>query len=50
MRYNPVTKGYRLTLRLKVKDQTKPVEMRANLAQGDKPLSETWTYQLPANE
>lgn len=50
VRYNPVTKGYRLTLRLKVKDQTKPVEMRANLAQGDKPLSETWTYQLPANE
>ncbi|APQ13182.1 glucan biosynthesis protein G [Pseudomonas oryzihabitans] len=50
VRYNPVTKGYRLTLKLKVKDATKPVEMRANLAQGDKPLSETWTYQLPANE
>ncbi len=50
VRYNPVTKGYRLTLRLKVKDQTKPVEMRANLAQGDKPLSETWTYHyLPMN-
>jgi glucans biosynthesis protein len=31
LRYNPVTKGYRLTLRLKVKDANKPIEMRAYL-------------------
>lgn len=50
VRYNPVTKGWRLTLRLKVKDATKPVEIRAALAEGDKTLTETWSYQLPANE
>jgi glucans biosynthesis protein len=31
LRYNPVTKGWRLTLRLKVKDPGKSVEMRAYL-------------------
>jgi glucans biosynthesis protein len=31
LRYNPVTKGYRLTLRMKVKDTNKPIEMRAYL-------------------
>ena len=31
LRYNPVTKGYRLTLRVKVKDNNKPTEMRAYL-------------------
>ena len=31
LRYNPVTKGYRLTLRMKVKDANKPIEMRAYL-------------------
>lgn len=31
LRYNPVTKGYRLSLRIKVKDASKPVEMRAYL-------------------
>jgi glucans biosynthesis protein len=31
LRYNPVTKGWRLTLRLKVKDPGKAVEMRAYL-------------------
>lgn len=50
VRYNPVTKGWRLTLRLKVKDEKKPIEMRAALVNGDKTLTETWSYQLPANE
>lgn len=50
VRYNPVTKGWRLTLRVKVKDPKKPVEMRASLVNGDKTLSETWSNQLPANE
>jgi len=31
VRYNPETKGWRLTLRFKVKDPSKPVEMRAAL-------------------
>jgi glucans biosynthesis protein len=31
LRYNPETKGWRLTLRLKVKDANKSVEMRASL-------------------
>ncbi len=50
VRYNPVTKGWRLTLRVKVKDPKKTTEMRAALVNGDQPLSETWSYQLPANE
>ncbi|WP_109512231.1 glucan biosynthesis protein G [Pseudomonas ovata] len=31
LRYNPVTKGYRLSLRIKVKDTSRPIEMRAYL-------------------
>ncbi|HXR01708.1 MAG TPA: glucan biosynthesis protein, partial [Pseudomonas sp.] len=31
LRYNPVTKGWRLTLRMKIKDANKSVEMRAYL-------------------
>jgi glucans biosynthesis protein len=31
LRYNPVTKGWRLTLRVKVKDTSKPIEMKAYL-------------------
>ncbi|SFM91396.1 glucans biosynthesis protein [Izhakiella capsodis] len=50
VRYNPVTKGWRLILRVRVKDNTQPTEMRAILMNGDKPLTETWSYQLPANE
>ena len=44
---NPAIKGWRLTLRLKVKNPAQPVEMRAALMQGEKPLTETWSYQLP---
>ncbi len=51
VRYNPVTKGWRLTLRVKVKD---PKRSRwkcvRRWSSGDKPLRETWSYQLPANE
>ena len=42
--------GWRLTLRFNVIDNKKPVEMRAYLIKEDKPLSEIWSYQLPANE
>jgi len=44
---NPVIGGWRLTLRLKVKDAAKPVELRASLASGNYTLTETWSYQLP---
>ena len=50
VRYNPVTKGWRLMLRVKVKDPKKTTEMRAALVNDDQTLSETWSYQLPANE
>ncbi|WP_199073481.1 MULTISPECIES: glucan biosynthesis protein G [unclassified Erwinia] len=50
VRYNPVTRGWRLILRVRVKDNKQPTEMRAALMNGDKPLTETWSYQLPANE
>ena len=49
LQYNPAIKGWRLTIRLKVKDPKQAVEMRAALAEGDKPLSETWSYQIPPN-
>ncbi|MBT0723370.1 glucan biosynthesis protein G [Rosenbergiella sp. S61] len=50
VRYNPVTKGWRLTLRLRVKDPKQVTEMRAALTSNEKSLTETWSYQLPANE
>ncbi|WP_148297015.1 glucan biosynthesis protein G [Candidatus Sodalis pierantonius] len=50
VRFNPVTHGWRLTLRLKVKATKQPTEMRAALVNGDKTLTETWSYLLPANE
>lgn len=50
VRYNPVIKGWRMTLRVKVKDPKKTTEMRAALVNGDQTLSETRSYQLPSNE
>ena len=50
LRHNPVTGGWRLTLRLHVRDAARPVELRAALVEGENTLSETWTYQIPANE
>jgi len=50
VRYNPVTQGWRLMLRVKVKDPKKTTDMRAALVNADQTLSETWSYQLPANE
>lgn len=49
VRFNPATGGWRLTVRVKIKDPEQPVEMRAALLNGDQPLSETWSYQLPAH-
>ena len=45
---NPAIQGWRLTLRVKVKDPKRPVEMRAALVEGRRALTETWSYQLPA--
>ena len=46
---NPATKGWRVSLRVRVKNPALPVEMRAALVQGEQPISETWSYQLPPN-
>ncbi len=46
---NPAIQGWRLTVRVKVKNPAQPVEMRAALMQGDKAISETWSYQIPPN-
>jgi glucans biosynthesis protein len=37
VRYNPETKGWRLTLRMKIKDPGKPTEMRAALVENSVP-------------
>lgn len=50
VRANEATGEHRLMLRVKVKDVSKPVEMRATLTSGRIALSETWSYRLPANE
>jgi len=47
LRHNPATNGWRLTLRLKVKDPAQPVELRAALTRDDAAISETWSYQIP---
>ena len=44
---NPITGGWRLTLRVRRLDTAKPVELRGSLRSDDKTLSETWTYILP---
>lgn len=45
--YNEATNGWRLSLRIQRLDATKPVEMRASLQNGNKAVSETWSYILP---
>ena len=45
---NPVINGYRLALRVKRMDESKPVELRAFLRGPDSgAISETWSYLLP---
>ncbi|MFD0879227.1 glucan biosynthesis protein G [Variovorax dokdonensis] len=44
---NPPIRGWRLTMRVKVKDPTQVSEMRAALALNGKPISETWSFQIP---
>ncbi len=44
---NDVTGGWRLMLRLRLRDDAKPVELRASLRKGNETVSETWSYILP---
>lgn len=44
---NPAINGWRLTLRVKIRNVAQAVELRAALSANGKPLTETWSYQLP---
>jgi glucans biosynthesis protein len=46
---NEVTGGWRLALRLRRLDESKPAELRGYLRSGNEALSETWSYILPPN-
>ena len=45
---NETSGGYRMTLRMRRKDDKLPVELRAYLSSSNSALSETWSYILPA--
>ncbi|MEO7116079.1 MAG: glucan biosynthesis protein G [Caldimonas sp.] len=45
---NPVSGAWRMTVRFKRKDASKPVELRAYLKRQKTILTETWSYILPA--
>jgi glucans biosynthesis protein len=44
---NPAIGGWRLALRIQVRNPALPVELRAALARGQEALTEVWSYQLP---
>ena len=44
---NEAIDGWRLSLVLRRTDAAKPVEIRAQLARDNQPVSETWSYILP---
>jgi glucans biosynthesis protein len=44
---NQVTGGWRLVLRVRRLDDSKPVELRAFLRNGTNIVSETWSYIIP---
>ncbi|HEV7491288.1 MAG TPA: glucan biosynthesis protein, partial [Rhodanobacteraceae bacterium] len=46
LKRNPETGGVRLELHIRRIDETKPIELRAALRNGDE-ASETWSYALP---
>jgi glucans biosynthesis protein len=46
---NPATGGWRVFVKIKRSDNAQPLDIRAYLNQGDKRVSETWYYRLPAN-
>jgi glucans biosynthesis protein len=45
---NGVSGGWRVALRIRRTDDKKPVELRGFLKSGGEPISETWSYVLPA--
>ncbi|MGA8009135.1 MAG: glucan biosynthesis protein, partial [Thiomonas sp.] len=47
VQHNDVTGGWRLTVRLKRVDDSKPVELRAFLRLGKQQVTETWSYIIP---
>ncbi len=44
---NPVSGAWRMTLRVKRADASKPVELRAAIRLAQNPLTETWSYIVP---
>ncbi|KAA0016239.1 glucan biosynthesis protein G [Salinicola corii] len=46
---NSATGGWRVFVKVKRSDNSKPLDIRAYLNQGEKRVSETWYYRLPAN-
>ncbi|MES2994253.1 MAG: glucan biosynthesis protein G [Pseudomonadota bacterium] len=44
---NPVTGMWRMTVRVKRDDPAKPIEMRAQIREAGKVLTETWSYIVP---
>ncbi len=45
---NTATGGWRMAMRLRREDDKKPLELRGFLSNSNQPLSETWSYILPA--
>jgi glucans biosynthesis protein len=46
--YSPASQFWRLSILAKPAED-KPLSLRAFLSKDDQPVSETWTYRLPAN-
>ena len=44
---HPITKGWRMTLKVENRDASQPTELRAYLRRGSDVVSETWAYALP---
>ena len=44
---NPVTGAWRMTVRVKREDAAKPIELRGQIREGGRTLTETWSYIVP---
>jgi glucans biosynthesis protein len=47
LQWNQVTGAWRMTVRVKREDAAKPIEMRAQIWEGGRSLTETWSYIVP---
>ena len=45
--HNPVSGAWRMTVRVKRADASKPIELRAVIRQAQNTLTETWSYIVP---